>query len=109
MLGAPPVMMGGYQMLVRGEPFRAKFRTSWEKPEALVPGKVTAVDFSMPDVNHTFLQGAPDYGAGAELVVPADGSESADVYGYSLRLSRRTLRRRRRRCFMRRGRLAGLS
>jgi putative CocE/NonD family hydrolase len=56
-LGAPPVMMGGYEMLVRGEPFRAKFRNSLAKPEALVPGKVTDVDFSMQDVNHTFLKG----------------------------------------------------
>jgi uncharacterized protein len=56
-LAAPPVMMGGYQMLVRGEPFRAKFRNSLAKPEPLVPGQVTAVDFSMQDVNHTFLKG----------------------------------------------------
>jgi putative CocE/NonD family hydrolase len=56
-LGAAPVIMGGYQMLVRGEPFRAKFRNSLTKPEALVPGKVTAVDFAMQDVNHTFLKG----------------------------------------------------
>jgi uncharacterized protein len=56
-LGAPPVLMGGYQMLVRGEPFRAKFRNSLAKPEALVPGKVTEVNFSMQDVNHTFLKG----------------------------------------------------
>jgi putative CocE/NonD family hydrolase len=56
-LGAPPVIMGGYEMLVRGEPFRAKFRNSLAKPEALVPGKVTAVDYSMQDVNHTFLKG----------------------------------------------------
>jgi putative CocE/NonD family hydrolase len=55
--GAAPVVMGGYEMLVRGEPMRAKFRNSWEKPEALVPGKVTSVDFSMQDVNHTFLKG----------------------------------------------------
>ncbi len=54
---APPVMMGGYQMLVRGEPFRAKFRNSQAKPEPLVPGKLTSVDFSMQDVNHTFLKG----------------------------------------------------
>jgi predicted acyl esterase len=51
------VIMGGYEMLVRGEPFRAKFRNSLAKPEALVPGKVTAVDYSMQDVNHTFLKG----------------------------------------------------
>jgi len=49
-----PVQMGGYQQLVRGEPMRAKFRESWEKPVALVPGKVTEVDNEMPDVNHTF-------------------------------------------------------
>jgi putative CocE/NonD family hydrolase len=52
-----PVFMQGYQMLVRGEPMRAKFRNSWETPEPLVPGKVTSVDFSMQDVNHTFLKG----------------------------------------------------
>ena len=56
-LGAPDVRMGGYQQLVRGEPMRAKFRNSWEKPEALVPGKMTEVDSSMPDINHTFRRG----------------------------------------------------
>jgi uncharacterized protein len=56
-LGAPPVIMGGYEMLVRGEPFRAKFRNSLAHPEPLVPGKVTEVDFSMQDINHTFLKG----------------------------------------------------
>jgi putative CocE/NonD family hydrolase len=56
-LGVAPVIMGGYEMLVRGEPFRAKFRNSASSPEALVPGKVTSVDFSMQDVNHTFLKG----------------------------------------------------
>ncbi|HEY4357652.1 MAG TPA: CocE/NonD family hydrolase [Acidobacteriaceae bacterium] len=55
--GGTPVFMQGYQMMVRGEPFRAKFRNSWEKPEALVPGKLTDVNFSMQDVNHTFLKG----------------------------------------------------
>jgi len=57
LLGPPPVRMGGYQQLVRGEPMRAKFRKSWEKPEALVPGQLAEVDFSMPDVNHTFRRG----------------------------------------------------
>lgn len=52
-----PVLMGGYQQLVRGEPFRAKFRNSLEKPEALVPGKMTQVNFTMPDINHTFRKG----------------------------------------------------
>lgn len=55
--GAPAVRMGGYQQLLRGEPMRAKFRKSWEKPEALAPGKMAEVDFSMPDVFHTFRRG----------------------------------------------------
>ena len=56
-LDAPPLHMGGYQQLLRGEPMRAKFRNSWEKPEALTPGKMTEVDFSMPDLFHTFRAG----------------------------------------------------
>ncbi len=51
------VHMGGYQQLVRGEPFRAKFRNSFEKPEPLVPNQPTALNFSLPDVNHTFRTG----------------------------------------------------
>ncbi len=54
---APPLRMGSYQELLRGEPFRAKFRNSWEKPEPLTPGKQTEVDFSMPDLFHTFRRG----------------------------------------------------
>ncbi|MDB6113616.1 MAG: hydrolase CocE/NonD family protein [Lacunisphaera sp.] len=54
---APPVLMGAYQQLLRGEPMRAKFRHSWEKPEAMTPGKMERIDYSMPDVNHTFRQG----------------------------------------------------
>jgi putative CocE/NonD family hydrolase len=55
--GAIPVVMGGYEQLVRGEPMRARFRNSWEKPEPLVPGKMVSVSSEMPDVNHTFLAG----------------------------------------------------
>jgi putative CocE/NonD family hydrolase len=54
---APPLHMGGYQELLRGEPFRAKFRNNWEKPEALTPGKQTEIDFTMPDLFHTFRRG----------------------------------------------------
>ena len=51
------VRMGGYQQLVRGEPFRAKFRKSFEKPEAVKPNEPTALDFELPSVNHTFRRG----------------------------------------------------
>ena len=56
-LGVPPLHMGAYQMLLRGEPMRAKFRSSWEKPEPLTPNKVTTLDFEMPDLHHTFRTG----------------------------------------------------
>ncbi len=49
--------MGGYQQLVRGEPFRGKFRNSFEKPEPFAPGKVERVEFTMPDAFHTFRRG----------------------------------------------------
>jgi putative CocE/NonD family hydrolase len=56
-LDAPPVHMGGYQELLRGEPFRAKFRSSLEKPEPLTPGKEADINFTMPDLFHTFRRG----------------------------------------------------
>jgi putative CocE/NonD family hydrolase len=54
---APPLRMGGYQQMLRGEPFRAKFRNSWEKPEPLTPGKEADINFTMPDLFHTFRRG----------------------------------------------------
>ena len=53
----PAFTMGGYQQLVRGEPFRGKFRHSFETPEPFTPGKVEQIDFTMQDVNHTFRRG----------------------------------------------------
>lgn len=49
--------MGGYQMLVRGEIMRGRYRNSFAKPEAFTPGKITEVKFSLPDVAHTFKKG----------------------------------------------------
>ena len=54
---APPFTMAGFEQLVRGEPLRGKFRHSFEKPEPFTPGKVEEIDYSMPDVNHTFRRG----------------------------------------------------
>ena len=56
-VGPPVFTMAGYEQLVRGEPFRGKFRHSFEKPEAFTPGKVEPIDFTMQDVNHTFRRG----------------------------------------------------
>jgi len=49
--------MGGYQMLVRGEIFRGRFRKSYEKPSAFTPGKVEEVKFELPSIAHTFKKG----------------------------------------------------
>jgi putative CocE/NonD family hydrolase len=51
------VKMGGYQMLVRGDIMRGKFRNSFEKPQPFVPGEITRVAFEMLDINHTFRKG----------------------------------------------------
>jgi len=51
------VHMGGYRQLVRGEPFRARFRNGFEKPAASEPGRITKIAFTMPDVYHTFRRG----------------------------------------------------
>jgi len=58
--GPPPpnaVKMGSYQQLVRGEPFRGKFRNSFEKPEPFKPNQSAKIGFEMPDVYHTFRRG----------------------------------------------------
>ena len=51
------VVMAGCQQLVRGDVMRARFRNSFEKPEATVPGEVAKIEFTMPDVCHTFRRG----------------------------------------------------
>ncbi len=51
------VVMGGYQQLVRGDVMPARFRNGFEKPEATVPGQVTKIAFTLPDVFHTFRRG----------------------------------------------------
>jgi len=55
----PPnyVRLGGYQQLVRGEPFRAKFREGFENPVALTPGKHALIRYELPDVYHAFRRG----------------------------------------------------
>jgi putative CocE/NonD family hydrolase len=51
------IKMGGYQQLIRGEPFRGKFRKSFEKPVAFEPNRADRIVFKMPDIAHTFRAG----------------------------------------------------
>lgn len=51
------VKMGDYQMLVRAEVMRGKYRNSFAKPEPFTPGQPTAVNFKIQDMLHTFKKG----------------------------------------------------
>jgi hypothetical protein len=51
------VRMGGFQMLLAGDILRAKFRNSFSKPEPMVPGQPTRLEFPLGDRYHTFLKG----------------------------------------------------
>lgn len=52
-----PDRMGDYQMLVAGDVFRSKYRNSFEKPEPMVPGHITKIEYDLLDKYHTFLKG----------------------------------------------------
>ncbi len=56
-VGSSGARLSGYQQLVRGEPFRGKFRESVERPVPFVPGQPAAIAFDLPDVAHTFRRG----------------------------------------------------
>ncbi len=47
----------GYQMIAAAEVFRARFRSSFEEPEPVVPNRVTEYEISLRDRNHRFLKG----------------------------------------------------
>ncbi|HNP54653.1 MAG TPA: CocE/NonD family hydrolase C-terminal non-catalytic domain-containing protein, partial [Ferruginibacter sp.] len=46
-----------YQMLVRAEIMRGKFRNSYSDPQPFQPGVITPVKIQLNDVAHTFLKG----------------------------------------------------
>ena len=48
---------GGYEMLLRGEPFPARFRNSFERPAPLVPNAPSKISYVMPGIVHTFRKG----------------------------------------------------
>ncbi|MFQ5750467.1 MAG: CocE/NonD family hydrolase [bacterium] len=51
------VELGGYEMLVRGDVLRGKFRNSLARPEPFEPNKVTKVEFELQDIFHCFGKG----------------------------------------------------
>jgi putative CocE/NonD family hydrolase len=55
--GDDSYIMGGYQMLVRGEIMRGKYRKSFETPVPFKPNSFEKVRYELPDVAHTFQKG----------------------------------------------------
>jgi len=53
----PTVIYANYHQMVRSEVMPARFRNSFEKPEALTPNELTEVNFRLQDVLHTFKKG----------------------------------------------------
>jgi hypothetical protein len=51
------VRLGGYEMLVRGDVLRGKFRNSLSAPQPFVPNQPTKIEFVLQDVFHTFKEG----------------------------------------------------
>ena len=51
------IPLSNYWQMVRSEIMPARFRNSFEKPEALIAGKKTDVNFRLQDVMHTFKKG----------------------------------------------------
>jgi putative CocE/NonD family hydrolase len=51
------IKAGGYQMLVRSEIMRGRFRESFENPKAFEKNKKTAVNITLQDIHHTFKKG----------------------------------------------------
>ena len=49
--------LSGFQMMVRSDIFRCKFRDSFENPKPIVPGQVTKVAFKLNETMHTFKKG----------------------------------------------------
>jgi uncharacterized protein len=52
-----PAPMAGYQLMIADEIFRGRYVKSFEKAEALTPGKVTEFKWSLRGADHTFLKG----------------------------------------------------
>jgi putative CocE/NonD family hydrolase len=55
--GGDPIPLSGYQMLVRGDVLRGKFRNGLDHPAAFQPGVPTEVAFTLQDAFHTFKRG----------------------------------------------------
>jgi putative CocE/NonD family hydrolase len=70
--------LGGFQLLVSGEPMRARFRKSLEKPEPVVPGEVNEYTIDLHWSHHCFRKGHKIM-VQVQHLVPPDRPEPADI------------------------------
>ena len=49
--------MSGYQLMIRGELFRGRFRKGFDNSLPFKPEEITPVNYTLYDVAHTFLPG----------------------------------------------------
>jgi putative CocE/NonD family hydrolase len=54
---APDPKLGGYQLMVANDVFRGRFRRSFERPEAIVPGRVAEYTIDLHSQDYRFLKG----------------------------------------------------
>jgi hypothetical protein len=55
--GGRDTTLSNYQMLVRGDVFRGRYRNSFARPEGFTPNQPTEVKFDLNDIAHTFEKG----------------------------------------------------
>jgi putative CocE/NonD family hydrolase len=49
--------LSGFELMIADEIFRGRYRNSYEKPEAIVPGQITAFTIDLHSANHVFKKG----------------------------------------------------
>jgi putative CocE/NonD family hydrolase len=49
--------LSGFELMIADEIFRGRFRNSFEKPEAIIPGKITPFTIDLHSANHVFKKG----------------------------------------------------
>lgn len=54
---APPLTMDGYELPISLDIFRGRYRSSFERPQALHPNEPLLFRFDLPAVNHVFQPG----------------------------------------------------
>ena len=53
----PDFKLGGYELMIANDVFRARFRRSFERPEPMVPGQVTPVTIDLHTQSYRFKKG----------------------------------------------------